>query len=73
MEDFEKKASGNLTSIKVSDGVFAIYQKRYDINSGEEVDPKVQTLTFKNLQEIKGQLTAQLADVQATIDDLKTL
>ena len=68
----EKKDKGLISIAKIGDA-FAISQKKFDPESGEEVEPEVQGFNIKDLEIMKKDLEQNLVDVGAFIADVNNL
>lgn len=68
----EKKDKGLISLAKIGNA-FVISQKRFNPESGEEVEPEVQDFKIKDLEIMKTNLEQNLADIVTFIEDIKNL
>lgn len=68
----EKKEKG-LVSVAKMGNVFALSQKKFDSETGEELEPEIAGFNIKELEEIKTELQKTIADFDTLIADTKAL
>lgn len=68
----EKKEKGLVIVVKMGN-VFALSQKKFDAETGEELEPEVVGFNLKELEEIKKALQKTTADLDILIADAKAL
>lgn len=68
----ERKDKNAVTLAKVGDS-FALEYKKFDAETGVEIDPEVIAVNREDLLKSKADLQAQIADIDAVLKDLDAL
>ena len=68
----EKKKKGLAEAIKAGGG-YAIAFKRFDPDTGEALEPRIEAVSIDELNRQKENLNNQIADIDALIDDINSL
>lgn len=68
-----EKKEKKLVSVAKIGNAFVISQKRFDVETGEELDPEVQGFNLEDLEEIKLNLQKAIADIDSLIENINAL
>lgn len=72
IQKYEEKKQKGMTQVLSVGKAFALVSKRFDPDTGVELDPEIITIDKAQLQDQRNQMAGQLASIDALLADLNT-